>query len=542
MSKNYTVYHLHSDLSNGVTNIDSVTKYNQVIERARECGMTALAFSEHGSLFEWWNKKQGIEEAGMKYIHAAECYLTESLDEKIRDNYHLVLIAKNYDGFLELNRLISRSFCRTDNHFYYVPRISFEELQNTSANILFTTACIGGVLNKAEAAFEEKFLRFCRIHRDRCYLEIGHHLDTGQIEYNRKLYQLSNQTGIPLIAGTDTHCLNDKHRRGRAILQKSKSIFFGEEENWDLTFKTYDELVDAYRSQRSLPEDVFLTAIENTNRMADRVEAFTIDCGTKYPRIYDNPEDTFRQKVYSAAENHPYISKRYTTEETKATLDEEIEVYKKVQSIDFMLLQTYVREWERANGIQCGYGRGSVAGSFVAYALGITEMDSKKFDLNFFRFANPERVTNADIDTDYSNADREKVKHFLLHDRMNLENIRTAEIITFNTIALKGSVRDVARALEIPLETVSKICDEIGDDDQVPDSLRRKYPELFEYVDIVNGTIVSIGTHPSGVLVSDLDIESLIGLCSISSTDYPVSMLNMKELDKQMWVKLDILG
>ena len=117
MSNQYTLYHLHSDLSNGVTNIDSVTKYGEYIERAKECGMKAMAFTEHGSVFEWWHKKSAIEAAGMKYIHGIEAYLTLNIDEKIRDNYHCVLLAKNYDGFLELNSLVSKSFCRTDNHF-----------------------------------------------------------------------------------------------------------------------------------------------------------------------------------------------------------------------------------------------------------------------------------------------------------------------------------------------------------------------------------------------------------------------------------------
>lgn len=99
MSGQYTVYHLHSDLSNGVTNIDSVTKYGEYIVKAKECGMNAMGFSEHGSVFEWWHKKSAIEAAGMKYIHAVECYLTTTLTEKIRDNYHCVLLAKNYSGF-----------------------------------------------------------------------------------------------------------------------------------------------------------------------------------------------------------------------------------------------------------------------------------------------------------------------------------------------------------------------------------------------------------------------------------------------------------
>lgn len=124
---------------------------------------------------------------------------------------------------------------------------------------------------------------------------------------------------------------------------------------------------------------------------------------------------------------------------------------------------------------------------------------------------------------------------------MNLDFIRSAEIITFNTIALKGAIRDVGRALEMPLDLVDSIS-KSADDEKEQEKLRHRYPELFEYVDIVNGTIVSIGTHPSGVLVSDLELAEEIGLCSISSSPYPVSMLNMKELDAQFFVKLDVLG
>lgn len=551
----YTIYHLHSDLSNGVTNIDSVTKYQEYIDAAKECGMASLGFSEHGSVFEWYHKKKSVEAAGMKYIHAAEVYLTATLDEKVRDNFHCVLAAKNYDGFLELNSLISKSFSRADgdNHFYYVPRISFEELFNTSKNILVTTACIGGVLGKS---FEnpneyntnavQRFLDFLASNKDRCFLEIGHHPDQRQKEYNQYLNEYSKKTGLLLIAGTDTHVLNSSHEEGRSILQKAKNIHFDGEDGWDLKFKTYDELVAAYRRQAALPEKVFMEAIENTNLFADMIEPFQIDCSAKYPHIYDNPEETFKNKIETAIQTHPYARKNHTEDELRATAEKEFEVYKKANAIDFMLLQTYLREWEKKNGVECGYGRGSVSGSMVAYLLGITQMDSLRFGLNFFRFINPSRVTNADIDTDYSGEDRDRVKQFLLKDKLGLPNIKTSEIITFNTIVTKGAVRDICRALykdRVDLnykELSDKISKQIDAGEE--ETARSNYPEVFKYVDIVAGTIVSVGTHPSGVLISDMDIEKTVGLCSVSGSDYPVSMLNMKELDDLMYVKLDVLG
>lgn len=542
---NYVVYHLHSDLSNGVTNIDSVTKFDQYVERAAQCGMRALGFSEHGSIFEWWHKKQAIERAGMKYLHGIEAYLTETLDEKIRDNYHCVMIARNYDGFLELNRLVSASFDRNDGHFYYVPRISFDELFATSDNIIVTTACVGGVFGKGSEETKEKFLSFMDKARGRCFFEIGHHTDEKQKTYNDTIVELSRQTGISLIAGTDTHVLDSTHERGRSILQQSKNIHFDGEEGWDLKFKSYDELREAYKTQNSLPENVWSAAIGATNDLADMVERFDIDCGTKYPHIYDDPEHTFRVKIEKAIESHPYALKNHTREELESAVDTEFDVYKATGSIDFMLMQTYLREWERNHGIQSGYGRGSVSGSMIAYLLGITQMDSIRFNLNFARFMNASRVTNADIDSDYGGKDRDKVKEFLLKDKMGLPNIRSAEIITFNTIAMKGAIRDVCRALYKDRTDVNymKISDEISKNiEDKEGAMRKKYPKVFEYADIVNGTIVSVGTHPSGVLVSDLPVDEMIGLCSVKSSDYPVTMLNMKELDDQFYVKLDILG
>ena len=566
MENNYTVYHLHSQLSNAVTNVDSVTRFDEYIKEAKECGMKALGFSEHGSVMEWWHKKCAIEEAGMKYLHGVEAYLTMTLDEKIRDNYHCVLIARNYDGFRELNRMVSKSFCRDDNHFYYVPRISFDELFQTSDNILVTSACIGGVLSKGGEATQRRFLEFLKANKHRCFLEIGHHIDPKQVEYNAKLVAMSRETGIPLIAGTDTHALNDLHVKGRSILQQSKNVHFDGEDNWDLRFKSYDGLIEAYRRQNSLAREVYEEAIANTNVLADMVEEFSLDRGTKYPHIYEKPEETFSKKIEEAIERHPYALKNHTREELDKVVSSELEVYKATKSIDFMLLQTYLREWERKQGIQCGYGRGSVSGSMIAYLLGITQMDSLRHGLNFFRFMNPSRVTNADIDSDYSGKDRDRVKEFLLRDHMNIPSIRSAEIITFNTIAMKGAIRDVCRALykdamtgeagerervraflggkPIPpgknyLQIADEVC-KLAESNE--DEARRKYPEVFEYVDLVSGTIVSIGTHPSGVLLSDLPIDETVGLCSVSTSPYPVSMINMKELDDLMYVKLDVLG
>lgn len=539
MMDNYTILHCHTMLSNATTTIDSVTTFQDYVDKAKECGMKALAISEHGSVMEWWHKKCAIEAAGMKYIHACEVYITKTLEEKIRDNYHCLLIAKNYDGVKELNQLVSKSFNREDGHYYYSPRLTYDELKQTSDNIIVSTACLGGILNSDDFELRQDFGGWLCKNKHRCYLEIQHHLVDEQIKYNHKLIKLSQRYDIPLLATTDTHSLNADHAKGRQILQLAKNIHFDNEDGWDLEFKTYDQLCEAFEKQ-NIPRTIYLEAIENTNGIADSVEEFTLDKNTKYPKIYENSEEVFKQKINEGYKHNKYI-KRHPKQKVIDTIHSEFDTYKKTGSIDFMLLQTYLREWEKKNGVQCGYSRGSCSGSIIAYLLGITQMDSLKFNLNFFRFMNPNRVTNADIDTDYGEKDRALVKQFLLRDHLNLDNIQCAEIITFNTIATKGAVKDVARAMNIPINEAQQISNQIVDD-VIPDELRQQYPELFEYVDIVNGTVMSIGSHPSGVLVTDRDIATEIGTCSLATSDYPVSMLNMKELDDLMYVKLDILG
>jgi DNA polymerase-3 subunit alpha len=543
MSKNFVVYHLHSDLSNGVTNIDSVTKYKEYVEYAKSLGMTALAFAEHGNIFEWVHKKEAIEAAGMKYIHAAEVYLTTDKDaeNKHRDNYHCVLIAKNYDGVKELNRLISSSFNRDDYHYYYAPRISFDELYTTSDNIIITTACLGGVLNKADNSLKTEFLKFLVKNKHRCYLEVQHHNCVDQANYNKVLYAIHQKTGIPLIAGTDTHCLNDTHIGGRSILQKAKNVFFSDEESWDLTFKTYEELVEAYRKQNALPEDVYLNAIENTNVMAESIEPFKLDYSKKYPKLYNDSEKALKEKIVNGIKNRG-IDKYDNFNEYKKKIQYELETYKYNGAMDFLLLEEDYKSALKKQGVSYGYSRGSVSGSIIAYLLGITEVDSIKYNLNFERFMNKERVSLADVDTDWSKKDRYKVREYLF----NKEGLYCCDIITFNTIALKGAIKDVGRALGMSVDETQALSDAVYQDenkkDCIDDFYIKKYPELFKYVDIVKGTIVSIGNHPAGLVVSPFPIDEWFGLCTTKTNENMISQINMKELDGLQFVKLDVLG
>ena len=544
MENNYVVYHLHSDISNGVTSIDSVTKFTQYVQRAKECGMKALAFSEHGSVMNWLNKKEEIEAQGMKYIHAEEFYICNELfreidDKRVRENFHVVLIAKNYDGVLELNQLSSKAFNREDGHFYFLPRITMSELENTSDNIMVTTACLASPLSKGYEEIRKRFFNFIIAHKDRCYLEIQHHNVKDQIGYNIYLYNLHLSYDIPMIAGTDTHALNDEHAKARVVLQRAKNVYFEGEDGWDLTWKTYDELVDAYQTQNAIPMDAVLEAIDNTNKMADRVEEFTVNRDKKYPKLWDNPEKTLQEDINKGIERRG-IKKYPNYKEYIDRIRYEYSVFKHNGAIDFILLMVDVVNYCREHDIQLGYGRGSVNGSVICWILGITEMDSIKFGLNFERFMNTERVSLADIDSDIPPNRRDELIDYLF----NRKGLYCSDIITFNTIALKGSVRDICRALYKNsqydyMEITDEISDNIDTDEQ---KMRAKYPDVFEYADIVSGVIVSIGTHPCGRLVVDHPIDGEVGLCSTSTDSHMISQLWMHELDSMNYVKLDLLA
>ena len=549
----YVPIHMHSMLSNGTTNIDSITNFREYVSAAENCGMKAMAITEHGNIFEWVHKKEAIENSGMKYIHAVEAYLTEELyhgvgdidaqevldinksnKKQIRDNYHCILIAKNYDGVKEINSLVSRSYNRNDGHFYYVPRISFEELFSTSDNVIITTACLGGVLHNANTNAKEKFLGFIIKNKHRCYLEIQHHDCEEQIEYNRMLYELSKAFDIPLIVGTDTHALNEEHMEGRSILQKSKNVFFENEKSWDLTFKTPDQLLEAYRNQNSLPMSIIIMAMDNSVKLAESVEEFKLDYSAKYPKLYENPEIVFSEKIKNGIKWRG-LDKLDNFTEYKDRIRYEYETYKHNNAIDFMLLEEDYKSEMRRRGVRFGYSRGSVSGSVIAYILGITEVDSVKFGLNFERFMNKERVSLADIDTDWLSEDRKIVKDYLYKK----DGLYCCDIVTFNTIAIKGAIRDVGRALQIPLDEVSDICENVDLNEQ---KLREKYKELFRYVDLVNGVVVSVGNHPAGCVVSPYPVDEWFGTFTTSTDEYPISILNMKEIDSLNFVKLDILG
>ena len=384
---NYTPYHMHTDYSL----LDSCTQYADYIDKATELGMTAIAFTEHGRISGWFKKFQYCKKKGIKYIHGVECYLTETLKEKKRDNYHTVLLAKNTDGLKELNLIVGKAFDK--EHFYYKPRISFDEFLALSNNIIATSACIAGPLNKLpkDHPYYEKLINRYD------FLEIQHHNDKDQISYNIDLACLSEQYHKPLIAGTDTHSINQYKAECRNILMEYKDQHYEGEENFDMVFKTYDELVHSYEVQNALPQNVYMQAIMNTNVMADMVEEYEIDTSSKYPLLYGSKEadhekflETIERKFQEKIDKG--IIPTEQIEPFRKAIDEEIRVFTKLGMDGFMLSMSEILDWCHQNGIVTGTARGSVGGSRVAYVTDITDLNPETWGTLFSRFCNENRV------------------------------------------------------------------------------------------------------------------------------------------------------
>lgn len=550
---NYVTYHLHTELSL----LDSCTNFKLYVDKAKELNQTAICFTEHGNIYNWVEKKLYCEEKGIKYLHGCEIYLTKELFEypkvseewfesqlgrdekeiqkeyeeilesgkkKIRDNYHTILIAKNYAGLQELNTLIDLS--TQEDHFYYKPRISFNEFKNISDNVIKISACLASPLNKLR---EESLIQYYD------YLEIQPHVNSeDQKEYNKWLYEMSIKYNKPLIAGTDTHSINSYKAECRSILQKSKHIEFTNEDEFDLTYKSYDELVDMFKQQDALPEWVYLGAIENTNVMAASVEDFELDKNFKYPKLYEDEEKVFKQrinKMYNDKLKKGIIKNdpRYIKQ-----IREEMRVFKKIGMVGFMLFMSELVCWCWDNDIPIGFCRGSVGGSVIAYITDIIDVDPIVWNTVFSRFCNEHRTEIGDIDIDIAPSQRHLVYEHII-DKFGID--KTAYILAIGTISDKGTIDEIGRALDYPLDDVARIKKEFEVD---PDNTKKKYKELFYYFDGLVNTAISQSMHPAGIVVAPLTLPDNYG--TFWQDNKRIMAINMEEIHEVSLVKYDLLG
>lgn len=528
MSNNYVAYHVHSDLSL----LDSCTDFKLYIDKAKELGQKAIAISEHGKVLQWVAKKMYCDKVGIKYLHAVECYLTESLSTNVRDNYHTILIAKNYDGVKEINAAISKAYAQ--DHFYYVGRMTFDEFFALSDNVIKISACIASPLNKLDithAAYE-------RLVKAYDYLEIQPHNHPEQKAYNIHLATLSKKYNKPLIAGTDAHSLNEYKAECRKVLMQSKQVSFDDEDQFDLTYKSYDQLVEAFRIQNALPEMLYMQAIENTNVMADSVQDFEIDMSLKYPILYGTREndskaytETIQRKFKEKIENG--IIPKHQYEAYLEALEEEQRVFHKIEMEGYILSMSEIISWCKENGIPVGPGRGSVAGSRTAYVADITDLNAETWKTVFSRFCNEHRKEVGDIDVDVIESDRPKIFNYI---RNRFSREKTARVPSFGTCAEKATIELIGRAFNYPLDEVKKIKTEFEESEQ---AARARWPQLFYFFDGLVGTKISQSIHPAGIVISPITLYDHYGVFDKDGED--CLMIDMDEIHEIGLVKYDFL-
>lgn len=520
--KNYVTYHLHTELSL----LDSCTNHRLYSDRAAELGQKAICFTEHGNLYSWIEKKEYANSKGLKYLHGVEIYITQNEigEEKIRDNFHTILIARNYDGLKEINLLVDKS--TQEDHFYYKPRITLSEFKQISNNVIKISACLASPLNKLR---DESLIQYYD------FLEVQPHINSNdQKEYNLWLSEMSKKHHKPLIAGTDTHSLNKYKAECRSILQKAKNITFSNEDEFDLTYKSYDELVEMFKQQDVLSEDEILTAIENTNVMADMVTDFELDTSFKYPKLYDNEEYVLKKRIndmYKDKLKRGIIQKdpRY-----KEMVQEEMRVFKKIGMVGFMLFMSELVCWCWNNGIPVGYCRGSCGGSMIAYLTDIIDVNPITWHTMFSRFANEDRKEIGDIDLDIAPSQRHLVYEHII-ESFGLD--KTGYVLAIGTISDKGTIDEIGRALNIPLSEVKTIKDMY---DENPDKARYTYQKVFYYFDGLKGTAISQSMHPAGVIVSPVTLPDNYG--TFWNDGKRILNINMEEIHDVSLVKYDLLG
>ena len=370
--------------------LDSCSNYQEYIDLAVKNGHKAIAFSEHGKPLNWTEKWSACRNVGVKFLHAVEIYLTESLTEKVRDNYHTILIAKNMDGVRELNTLVSLS-CNSD-HFYYTNRLSFDEFLGISSNIITTSACLASPLNKLSS--DNPY--YNRLVERYDFLEVQPHHHPDQIRFNKRLSDLAKLYNKPLIAGTDTHSSSKYKAECRAMLLKAKHKSYGDEDSFDLSYKTYDELLEMFASQDALTSAEYIEAIGNTLQLIDLVEEIELDTSIKYPILYGSREadsKKFVETVDAMLEDklESGIIPREQEPAFRDAIKEEMRVFQKLHMDGFMLSMSELIRWCKSQGMAIGTARGSVGGSRVAYVTDIIDLNPEQWHTVFSRFCNEDR-------------------------------------------------------------------------------------------------------------------------------------------------------
>lgn len=560
---NFVHLHNHSEYSL----LDGLNKTFEMVKRAKELGMSAIAITDHGGLYGAIKFYKAAKDAGIKPIIGCEIYMAKRshLDKEagVDKNYnHLILLAKNKTGYKNLMKLVSISYL---DGYYYKPRVDIALLKEYHEGLICLSACVNGyvadpLLRGEDELAEKRAVQLNAIFgQDNFYFEIQKHIDVPPQEIvNEKLLSLSEKLGIPIVATNDNHYTRREDAEAQEVLlciqtqttlldKGRKLSMIGSP---DFYIKSGEEMEELFAK---LPE-----AIANTKKIADMCDV-EIELGTWHMPNFDVPDDK-TAAAYLRELTYDGLTKRYETiaENIKERVEYELSIILKKKYETYFLIVADFVNWAKDHGIAVGPGRGSAAGSVVSYALSITDVDPFYFSLPFERFLNPDRPSAPDIDLDFADTRRDEVIEYVTQ-RYGKDKV--AQIITFGTMEARGAVRDAGRALGYPYAIPDRISKMIPPGwqghamtidtalDQSPD-LKRAYDSeddtkrVLDVAKKLEGVARHASIHAAGVVIGDKPLTEYTPLQKETNGDKIVTQYDMYTVgeDGVGLLKMDFLG
>src|SRR4051794_20919280 len=547
--------HLHTEYSL----LDGAIRTKDLMKKAQEFGMPAVAITDHGNLYGAIEFYKDAKEAGIKPIIGCEAYMAPGSIKDRPNNqrdaaYHFTLLAKDETGYRNLVKLISTAHL---DGFHYKPRIDKELLAKHAAGLIGMSACLKGEINMAiqsdnMAKARQSAAEFRDIlGAENFFLELHDHGIEAQHKCNRLLPQIAQEFGLGLVAANDVHFLERSHHdahdvmicigTGKMVHDERRMRYVPE-----LYFKSADEMRELFRE--------FPEAITNTLEIADRCNLELEFGKSKYPE-YPAPEGKTRE-VYLRELCYKGLHERYgerVDSELIKRLDYELDILERTGFVSYFLIVWDFIDFAKRRGIPVGPGRGSAAGSMVAYVLGITDVDPLQFNLLFERFLNPERVSPPDIDVDFCEARRSEVLEYV---RQKYGERRVSQIITFGKLKAKSVVRDVGRVMGLPYAAADRIAKMIPNElnitldtaiEKNADLKRaiageRETREVFEFGKVLEGLSRNAGLHAAGVVIADRDLTEYVPLCRDVKGNDVITQYSMGPLNDLGLLKMDFLG
>ncbi len=553
MSK-FVHLHIHSEFSL----LDGANRIKDLPVRAKELGMDAMAITDHGVMYGAIDFYKACKKEGVKPIIGCEVYVAPrsrfDKEPNIDNKYnHLILLAKDNQGYKNLSKLVSLGFTEG---YYYKPRIDLEILEKYHEGLICLSACLAGAVNQAllngnNDKAEEIALWHKRVFGEDYYIEIQNNGLKEQVLANQKLVQLARKLDIPLVATNDAHYLKKEDAYNHEVLlciQTGKRMSDVDRMRFDtdeLYVKSPEEMSEYFKA--------FPDAIENTVKIAEKCNV-EFEFGHTILPNYDVPPEFPTHFDFFKKLCDDGIKKRYGENPSKEILDRaeyEISVIKKMGYVDYFLIVWDFIHYAKTHGISVGPGRGSGAGSIIAYAIEITDIDPMKYDLLFERFLNPERISMPDFDVDFSDTRRQEVIDYVSekygHDHVS-------QIITFGTMAAKMVIRDVARVLDVPYSEADSLAKMIPNELHITikkaleqnKELRDRYESdetVKKVLDIamgLEGMPRQASTHACGIVITKEPVDHYVPLYVRDgqiSTQY--IMTTLEELGL---LKMDFLG